>query len=63
MKKYSGHKIKKFPDGHDIRGECVLNPCRPPMKGGHTHNHTYNVGVHKSLWPSFIAKNPNGQKE
>ena len=49
MKKYSGHKLKKFPDGHDIRGECVLNPCRPPMKGGHTHNHTYNAAYTESI--------------
>lgn len=42
MKKFSGHKLHKFPTGHSLRNECEY-PYKPPMKGGHRHNYIYNV--------------------
>lgn len=42
MKKFSGHKLLKFPTGHTLRNECE-HPYKPTMKGGHTHNHVYNT--------------------
>ena len=42
MKKYSGHKLYKFPTGHTLRSECEY-PYKPTMKGGHTHNHIRNA--------------------
>lgn len=63
MKKYSGHKLKKFTDGHDIRGECVLNPCRPQMKGCHTHNHTYNAAYTKSFGRHSLRRIPMDKKK
>ena len=41
MKKFSWHKFYKFQTGHTLRSECEY-PYKPPMKGGHTHNHIYN---------------------
>lgn len=52
MKKYSGHKLHKFPTGHTLRSECEY-PYKPTMKGGHTHNHIYNV-----LYRSTFHKGP-----
>ena len=52
MKKYSGHKLYKFPTGHTLRSECEY-PYKPTMKGGHTHNHIYNV-----LYRSTFHKGP-----
>lgn len=46
MKKYSGHKLYKFPAGHTLRSECEY-PYKPAMKGGHTYNHIRNV--HKRM--------------
>ena len=42
MRKFSWHKFYKFPTGHTLRNECEY-PYKPPMKGGHRHNHIYNV--------------------
>lgn len=42
MKKYSGHKLYKFPTGHTLRSECEY-PYKLTMKGGHTHNHIRNT--------------------
>lgn len=42
MKKFSWHKFYKFPTGHTLRSECEY-PYKPPRKGGHRHNHIYNV--------------------
>lgn len=42
MKKFSGHKLLKFPTGHTLRSECE-HPYKLTMKGGHTHNHVYNT--------------------
>lgn len=52
MKKFSGHKLYKFPTGHTLRSECEY-PYKPTMKGGHTHNHIYNV-----LYRSTFHKGP-----
>lgn len=52
MKKFSGHKLYKFPTGHTLRNECEY-PYKPTMKGGHTHNHIYNV-----LFRSTFHKGP-----
>lgn len=62
MKKYSGHKLKKFLDGHDLRGECVINPCRPPMKGGHTHNHCYNAAYTAAFGRHSLRRIPRDKK-
>ena len=42
MKKFSGHKLYKFPTGHTLRNECEY-PYKHPMKGGHRHNHVRNA--------------------
>lgn len=52
MKKFSGHKLYKFPTGHTLRSECEY-PYKPTMKGGHTHNHIYNT-----LYRSTFHKGP-----
>lgn len=46
MKKFSWHKFYKFPTGHTLRSECEY-PYKPPMKGGHRHNHIRNVKLKK----------------
>ena len=63
MKKFSGHKLYKFPTGHTLRSECEY-PYKPPMKGGHTHNHVFNV-CHRIIFRSKSARQlkPNDRKE
>lgn len=55
MKKFSWHKFYKFPTGHTLRSECEY-PYKPPMKGGHTHNHIYNK-CHK-----YVFRGKNARK-
>ena len=54
MKKFSWHKFYKFPTGHTLRSECEY-PYKPPMKGGHTHNHIYNK-CHKYVFRPTARK-------
>lgn len=55
MKKFSWHKFYKFPTGHTLRSECEY-PYKPPMKGGHRHNHIYNK-CHK-----YVFRGKNARK-
>lgn len=54
MKKFSWHKFYKFPTGHTLRSECEY-PYKPPMKGGHRHNHVFNK-CHKHVFRSKQAR-------
>ena len=54
MRKFSGHKLYKFPTGHTLRNECEY-PYKPSMKGGHRHNHIYNV-CHRITFRSKSAR-------
>lgn len=62
MKKFSGHKLYKFPTGHTLRSECEY-PYKPPMKGGHSHNHVYNVCQRAIFRSSDGRKVGKGNKE
>lgn len=42
MKKFSGHKLRKYPNYADFMGWCN-DPQKPPMIGGHHHRRNHKI--------------------
>lgn len=61
MKIYSGNKAYYYE--YDCNGEIRNLKLTPPMKGGHTHNHLYNVANRKVFSSKNRRKVPNNIKK